>query len=255
MSLLKGAFLVSLSVFMSAVYAQGEERAQVELGSSLETFNKSSYSNWRSNYIDVTKKLGDRKSVYGSLRETDRFNVKDSEWLAGGYLPLSSRWTLLTEGNASPSHNILARWSALSQLQYALDDGWGIHFGVRHTVYNSALINTMLLTGERYWSDYRAAYTHSESALADAGSAPNDRIQLSRYYGENNFIGTGYSHGSEIENFGLPLGILSTRVQSIGLNGRHWLSRDWAASYEFAITEQGNFYTRNTFRLGLRRQF
>jgi len=255
MRLLKGVLLAALTAVMSDIYAQDENPAQVEVGSSLDTFNKDNYANWRSNYIEAAKQLGDRRSVYGSLRETDRFNMKDTEWLVGGYLPLSNRWTLLAEGNLSPSHNILARWSVLSQLQYGFDEGWSVHFGARHTVYNSALTNTLTFTGERYWSDYRAAFTHAESSLADAGSVSNDRIQLSRYYGEMNFVGAGLSRGSEIENLGLPLGILSTRVQSIALNGRHWFSHDWAASYELGITEQGNYYTRNTLRFGLRRQF
>lgn len=255
MSLLKGVLLAALTVFMSGIYADDEKPAQVEVGSSLDTFNKDYYTNWHSNYIEAAKQLGDRRSIYGSLRDTDRFNMKDNEWLAGGYFPLSHRLTLLAEGNSSPSHNTLARWSALSQIQYAFDEGWGVHFGARHTVYNSALINTLTFTGERYWSDYRAAFTHTESALAEAGSASNERIQLSRYYGDMSFVGAGLSQGSEIENLGLPLGILSTRVQSLVLNGRHWFSRDWAASYELAITEQGNYYTRNTLRLGLRRQF
>lgn len=256
----KAGLLIALGTFASTVYAQnavdtrGGEPVQIEIGSSLDTLDKG-YADWRSYYIEGKKKLGDRHAVYGSLRETERFRMKDTEVLAGVYYPLASRWTLLAEGNASPTHSILARWSALGQIQYALDDGWGVHLGLRHTVYNSALSNTLLVTGERYWSNYRAAYTHSVSALAGAGSASNGRIQLARYYDEHSWIGVGLSRGSEIENLGATLGILSTRVQSMGLNGRHWLNRDWAISYEAAANKQGSLYTRNAFRLGLRRQF
>jgi YaiO family outer membrane protein len=257
----KAVLLSSLSVFASPllhaqddVAAQAGEPAQVEVGASLEMLNNG-YADWRSNYIVGEKKLGEREAVYGSLLDTERFNLNDTQILAGVYYPLASRWTLLLEGNTSPTHNVLAKTSALSQIQYTLDDGWNVQLGARHTEYSSALTNTVLVTGERYWSNYRAAYTQSVSNLAGAGSVSSGRIQLSKYYDEHSSIGVGFSQGSEIENLGLTLGILITPVQYIGMNGRHWFSRDWAASYEVATTKQGSLYTRNTFQLGLRRQF
>ncbi|MDD2914790.1 MAG: YaiO family outer membrane beta-barrel protein [Gallionella sp.] len=254
MSYRNAGLLIVSCIFMSAAHAQGSEPIQLEAGSSLETLDKG-YADWKSYYIEGAKKLGDRHTVYGSLRETERFKTKDTELLAGVYYPLSSRWTLLAEGNASPTHNILARWSGLAQIQYALDDGWGVHLGLRHTDYNNALSNNLLVTGERYWSNYRAAWTHSSSTLVGTGSASSDRIQLSRYYDEHSWIGLGISQGAEIESLGPTLGILSSRVQSTGLTGRHWFSSDWAISYEIAATQQGSLYTRNVFRLGLRSQF
>lgn len=254
MSYGKAVLLIALGSFATSGYAQDGAPAQIEVGASLDTLNKG-YANWRSHYIEGEKKLGDRHAVYGSLRETERFKIRDTEVQAGVYYPLASRWTLLTEGNASPTHTILARWSVLGQIQYALDEGWGVHLGLRHTDYNNALSNILLVTGERYWSNYRAAYTHSVSTLAGAGSASNGRIQLARYYDEQSWIGVNLSNGSEIENLGSTLGILNTRVQSIGLNGRHWFDHDWAVSYEIATNKQGSLYTRNAFRLGLRRQF
>jgi len=254
MSYVKAVLLAALGLFAVSAYAQDGAPAQIEMGASLDALDKG-YANWRSHYIEAEKKLGDRHAVYGSLRETERFKTRDTEVLAGIYYPLASRWTLLAEGNASPTHHILAKWSALGQVQYALDDGWGVHLGLRHTDYNNALSNILLVTGERYWSNYRAAYIHSISTLAGAGSASNGRIQLTGYYDEQSWIGVNLSNGSEIENLGSTLGILNTRVQSIGLNGRHWFGRGWAVSYEVAANRQGSLYTRNAFRLGLRRQF
>ena len=256
----KAMILLSLSTLVTPIHAQGDadaqagEPARIEVGSSLETLDKG-YTDWRSNYIEAEKKLGERHSVYGSLLETNRFNMHDTQVQGGIYYPLSSRWTLLAEGNASSTHNVLAKNSALGQIQYSLVEGWGVHFGLRHTNYNSALTNTVLVTGERYWSDYRAAYTQSVSTLAGTGSVSNGQIQLAKYYDDRSSVGIGFSHGSEIDNLGATLGIVVTPVQYFGLIGRHWFDRDWAASYELATSKQGSFYTRNTFRLGLRRQF
>lgn len=248
------ALLIVLGTFASASHAESGEPAQIEAGYSLDSLDKG-YADWRSYYIEGEKKLGDRNTVYGSLRKIERFKLQDSELQAGIYYPLASRWTFLAEGNTSPTHNVLAKWSALGQIQYAMADGWGIHLGVRHTDYNSALSNVVSLTGERYWSNYRAAYTQSSSTLAGTGSTSNGRFQLARYYDEHSWIGLGVSRGSEIENLGSTLGVLNSSVQTVGLNGRHWLNHDWAASYELSSNKQGDLYTRNTFRLGLRRQF
>lgn len=249
------ALLVALGVFASIAHAGGgTEPVRIEIGTSLDTLNKG-YDDWRSHYIEGEKKLGERHAIYGSLRETERFKTKDTEALAGIYYPLAERWTLLAEGNTSPTHHILARWSALGQIQYVWDEGWGAHLGLRHTDYSNALSNILLVTGERYWSNYRAAYTHAVSTLAGSGSASGGRIQLARYYDEHSWIGAVFSDGTEIENLGATLGVLSTRVQTFGLYGRHWLSRGWAVSYEVATTKQGSLYTRNAYRLGLRRQF
>lgn len=247
--------LVTLQALAPTALAQAEAPIQVEIGSSLDTFDKSYMANWRGNYVDVEKKLGERRAVYGSLRESERYGMKDTEMLAGIYHPLAARWTLLTEGNVSPSHNVLAKWSAMEQIQYSLDDGWGVQLGLRHTEYDSAVINIVQVVGERYWSNYRAAYTHTISALTYDGYASNDRVQLSRYYAERSWVGIGISLGAEIENVGPPLGVLSTTVRNTGLNGRHWLNRDWAIFYEAYVNQQGSLYTRNGLRFGLRHEF
>lgn len=248
-------WLIAFHALASTAYAQGEAPAQVEVGSSLDTFDKSYFANWRGNYVVAEKKLGERHSVYGVMSEVERYSKKDTEFLAGYYYPLADRWTLFTEANTSPSHNILAIWSGIGQVQYAFDNGIGVHLGLRHTEYDSAVINILLLTCERYWSNYRAAYTHSTSLLANAGYTSNERIQLSRYYDDRSWIGVGISQGAEMENLGPPRGILNSTVQYAGLNGRHWISRDWALSYEAATNIQGSLYTRNGYRLGLRYQF
>lgn len=254
MNCLKSLLVISIFGLAGSAYAQGEAPAQIELGTSLDTFDKNYISNWHSNYVEGEKKLGERYTMYGALRETERYAKKDTELQAGLYYPLAQRWTLLMEGNASPSHNVLATWSALGQAQYAMENGWGAHLGLRHTEYDTAVINILQLTAERYWLDYRAAYTHSVSALTYAGYASSDRAQLSWYYDDRSWLGIGVSQGSEIENVG-PQSILSTAVQYTGLNGRHWLNRDWALSYEAYVNVQGSLYTKNGFRLGLRHQF
>lgn len=230
-----------------------EMPAEVEMGFSHDNLDKG-YANWRSSYIEAEKKRGERQVVYGALRETERFSLTDTEWLGGFSHPLGPRWTAIVEANASPTHHVLPKWSALGQIQYALEDGWSAHIGVRHTEYNNALTNLGIFTLERYWENYRFAYSHYESFLLGQGSAASNRLQISRYYNEHSWIGLSISEGNELENIGTA-GVLAIPAHSLVLGGRHWLSPNWGLTYEAGFYRQGDYYTRNGVRLGLRRQF
>jgi YaiO family outer membrane protein len=148
----------------------------------------------------------------------------------------------------------LPKYSVLGQLQYMLDDNWGAHFGFRHTEYDAAVTNLGILTLEYYQGNYRAAYTLYSGHLADTGSTTSQRLQLSRYYADKSWLGLAFSGGSELENIGGGV-VQQSDVQSLILNGRHWFSLNWALSYEAIMHRQGDYYTRNGVRFGLRRQF
>ena len=82
--------------------------------------------------------------------------------MIGFYQPLSRRWAMLVEANASPTHRILAKWSALAQLERNFGKGWVGSAGYRRTVFNTAQVNTGTFSAERYFSSYRVAYTLCE---------------------------------------------------------------------------------------------
>lgn len=228
--------------------------SELEAGYTFDSLNNG-YANWRSAYLEGARELGKNHTVYGTLRKTDRFNERDSEAMAGWYYPLAKNWIMQAQGSYSPTHNILARWSGLAQLGHVFEGGWGAYLGASHREYSAALTNAGIFTLEKYWSNYRIAYINTTTALAGSGSADSSRIQFTRYYGGRNSIGLDLSDGNEIDNIGPPLGILKSHVRAIDLRGRHWISRNWAAAYEIGTVRQGNFYTRNIFRLGLRHRF
>ncbi len=102
-----------------------------------------------------------------------RFNQQDREISGGYYYPLSETWTGLIEASVSPDHKVLPRSSVFGQLQKAFDDGWNVQAGLRRTQYNTASTDLMVLTGERYWGNYRAAYKFYLGKPQGAGAAPS----------------------------------------------------------------------------------
>lgn len=251
--------LMLLLPLLSPALAQAAEfppnaANEIEMGASHYALDKG-YANWDSLYLDGAHRFGERHSVYGELRETRRFGLRDSEISGGYYQPLNETWTALIEASASPGHNVLPKNSLLGQLQKTFDGGWDVQAGFRSSQYNTASTDLMVLTGERYWGNYRAAYTLYLAKLQGAGTAPSHMAQLGYYYAEHNFLALGLAKGRQAENLGAGLGVLLTEVTSASLSGRHWLDSSWGISYEAIVEHQGNLYSRRGVRVGLRHAF
>ena len=236
-----------------AIDPPAPQPTEIELGSSYEDLGKD-INHWRSVYLEGVHRFAPREVIYGQVRESERFARRDQEVLGGFYYPLADTWTGLVEANASPSHHILAKWSLFAQLEKSFPAGWGLHAGLRHTEYAQSNTNLALVTAERYFGNFRAAYSLYSGRPEGAGSAASHRFQLSYYYGDGSSVGIAYAVGKEVENV-LPAGVLTTDVRSLGLLGRHWFSRQWALSYEALWHEQGTLYTRRGVRVGLRHRF
>ena len=228
--------------------------AEIQLSFSYEDLTNG-YAPWRSVALDFSKKLAERKVVYGTFRETSRFSLGDQEVLAGLYYPLGRHWTALFEATASPSHQVLPKFSVLGQLEHSFGKGWNAQAGIRHTVYDAARTNLGIFTLERYFENYRAGYTLYISQLEGAGLSAGHRVQGDRYYGQGSRVGLGFAFGRELENVGPPRGILRTETKNVFLVGEHWFAAHWAIAYEVGWHKQGDLYTKRGASVGLRYRF
>ena len=252
-------YLIVPAVLSMPLLAQAADVAplksdEAEVGSSHYTLSNG-YANWDSVYLDAAHRFGERNSLYGELRESKRFNLADRDISAGYYHPLGETWTALVEGNASPDHNFLPKTSLFGQLQKAIDGGWDVQAGLRHTQYSQVSADLTVLTGERYWGNYRAAYTLYLGRLQGAGTAPSHLGQLSYYYSDHSYLTLALTKGRQAESLGPGLGVLLLDVRGASLSGRHWLNSAWGLSYEVLTEHQGNLYARKGIRLGLRYAF
>ena len=228
--------------------------SEIELGATRENLNKG-LQDWRSLYLEGAHYIADRQTLYGGLRRTERFNKYDTEGYVGYYHPLAPTWTLLLEGSLSEQHQVLPKGSAFAQVSKLLPYGWGLNVGLRRSEYTTSGVSMLVAGAERYWGNWRGAYTLYSGRPDGGPSAEAHRFQLSHYYGERSSIGVAYTFGQEVENVGPPVGILTSNVKDLTLNGRHWLSPDWALTWDLVAHEQGSLYRREGFRLGLRHRF
>lgn len=209
---------------------------------------------WRSEFLEAGWKAERAITVYGAARHTERFALHDSEFLAGGYFALLPRWTLLLEGNVSPTHRVLPRHSELAQIETTLPMGFGVQAGLRHTQYDDAWSNLRNVTLERYWGNQSAGYTFYSGQVRGGGTPTSHRAQWRLFFADDSSAGLSYTTGVEVEN--LPGGTTVTSdVRTLVVSARHALSSAWALSFEWQRHEQGSSYVRNGVRLGLRRRF
>ena len=211
---------------------------------------------WRSLYLDAMQTFAPRQTLYGTVRETERFDLRDLELAAGYAHPFGAKWTGVIEASHSPDHNVLAETSAFGQLYWVAAGGWTLNAGARYSNYTDSDARVLSAGVERYFGHYRAAYTYYNGKPEDASSASSHRVAFDYYYFEDRSrIGMAVSWGREVENVGPPTGVITSNVRSIYIVGRHWFTDDWAIAWEIGTHEQGDLYQRTGGRLGLRYRF
>lgn len=244
-----------LAALLLGILGRPAAAFETEVGISYDRLTNDK-PDWRSVYFEGAHAFAPRQTLYGALRETERFDLRDRELSAGYAHPFGTDWTAVVEASHSPQHNVLPDKSLFGQLYWAAGRGWVLNAGARLNEYTDT--NTRILTAglERYFGSYRAAYTFYNGKPEDTGSASSHRLAFDHYYyGERSRIGAAVAWGREVENVGPPTGIITSNVRAISLAGRHWLAPDWALAWEFGTHEQGDLYRRTGGRLALRYRF
>jgi YaiO family outer membrane protein len=236
------------------VVSTGLKATELEIGYSHERLTNN-LPDWTSSYLLAAHRFGERKTLYGGLRETRRFGLDDTEAHAGLYYPIAASWTSLVEASGSPTHEVLARYSVYGELQKNLGRGWNLGFGLRHSEYSLTASNVLSVYAERYWGNFRGAYTLYSGRPEGASSAASHRVQFNYYYADRSSVGLSYTNGREVENVGPPRGVLTSDVESWMVGGQHWLTPAWALTYDLVNHEQGSLYRRQGLRLGIRHSF
>lgn len=227
--------------------------SHIEGGFSLENLSND-LPDWTSLYLHAGHQLGERRSIWGQLRQTERFEETDQELATGLYWPVGRDWTATATASLAPDAVVLPEWTFAARLQRPLIRGYGMQVGVQHSEYASASVRMMTLTGDYYRGNYYAGWTVYLSKLEQADVTFANQWRVDRYYGERSRVGVLVALGEETESVGN--GIFTTDdTLSLVLTGIHWLNPDWGVSWDLIYHEQGDAYRRGGFRVGLRRQF
>ena len=241
-------------LFLMVLVASPAWALEMEAGLTKENLDHGK-PDWKSIYLEAAHDLAKRQTLYGAVRETERFNFRDTEFNAGYYHPFSEHFTGQVEASHSPEHNVLPENALFAAAYWELSKGWVASGGARYNQYTDN--DSRVLNGgiERYFGSYRVFYAIYNGKPQGASSASAQRFGIDYYYGDKSRIGAGATWGREVEYVGPPTGIITSDVRALSLYGRHWLSPAWAVSWEALRHQQGDLYTRTGVKLGLRHLF
>ena len=204
---------------------------------------------------DDTLPISPRLFLSGGTYEARRFTTGDADFRFGLHQSTGHNVAALAEPNIHTLHDVLPRHTVYSQLTQALPGGWGLGFGVRQTEYNFATAHLLSFSAERSFGNLRGAYTLYSNRAEGSALGSAHRFEVSYLYGERNTVGLSYTTGRDIESVALPGSLSLSDVRDWTLSGRHWLSPNWALTYDVLTQEQGPLYRRQGLRLGVSRSF
>ena len=101
-----------------ALAASAAAALELEGGVTHEELTKDK-PDWDSFYIEGAHDFAPRQTLYGALRDVERFDARDTELAAAYYQPFNGKWTGQFEASVSPDHNVLPEGSVLGQFAWA----------------------------------------------------------------------------------------------------------------------------------------
>jgi YaiO family outer membrane protein len=209
---------------------------------------------WRA--VEVMPPLAPRLSLYQGQLDRYYFSTGTASFSSGLYRPLG-RIQPLGESDFSPLHDALPKYTLYNHVSQSLPGGWGLGFGVRQSEFNFANSNLLSFSAERYFGNFRGAYTLYSNRTDGSPLGSAHRFQVNYFYGERNVVGVAYTTGRDVENLGLSaIGLPVADVRDLALSGRHWLGTNWALTYDVLSHEQSILSARRQgLRLGVSRSF
>ena len=161
----------------------------------------------------------------------------------------------LAEASSNPSYEALPRYTLSNQLNRGLTGGWGLGLGVRQNEYSYVTTNLVAVSAEHAWGHLRSGYTLYSSRADGSALGSAQRFQMSYAYGDRNSVGLAYTTGRDVDNPALTLGTPLADVRDWTLSGRHWLSPNWALTYDVLSQDHTYLARRQGLRLGVSRSF
>lgn len=198
--------------------------------------------------------FGARQFLSGGSFESRRFSSQDLDYRITLHQPIGARVPGLAEPGATTLLDIVPRYTLHTQVTRTLPGGLDVGFGVRQTEYNYSTANLLSFSAERAFGSFRGAYTLYSNRTEGSGLGSTHRFEVSYLYGERNTVGLSYTTGRDTDPIALPASLQVADVRDWTLSGRHWLTTNWALTYDLQSQEQP-LYRRQGLRLGVSRSF
>jgi YaiO family outer membrane protein len=227
--------------------------SHVELGGGYESLNNG-YKNWSSSYLDASHQFESGEKIYGRGSDLNRFGVTDATIQAGYTKTFDKKWTTTIETYDSPTAHFSPKWSLMGSARYQLDIPVGIELGYKYSAYSTINNNIGTAAIEWYTGNWRFASTLYVSGLQGVSPTYSGLADISYYYDDKSFFGTMLGYGKQVI-VKSPGVYENSETQTYVIRGNHFITNEWAITYDGGVNVQGISYTRTGFNLGLRYVF
>lgn len=217
-------------------------RGQVTLAASVENLSNN-LPGWNQQSLRLDWRATETVQVFAELGRNERFNQSDMPVAAGARVEFAGQWHVGLALDRTNNASFLPESGFAAYAGRRFDKGWAGEVRAQRRNYDTATITIWSARTERYFSDYRAAYTLHVSRLHGLANAVAHAFTLDWYRSEAFSAGVTVAVGDENEAIGPGL-VLESSVASITINGRYAINRRFRLNGWVGVHEQGDFYRR-----------
>lgn len=229
--------------------AQGETQWTVLLSASHEDLD-SGLPDWSHQFVELTRETEDDLRLGFRLGRDVRNDTADATLGLNAEFELSSVWFGGIDLGLSGDPNFQPETAFSGHVGRPLGDGWVADIRYRRRDYPTAAVDSVIGTIEKYYGDFRFAYSPGLSRLDGSSSFMNHVATVNWFYNEDSNLGITMSTGKEAESIGVGQ-VLETDVNGLVLSGRRPLNERFGLQWWLGFHEQGDFYRRRFLGLAV----
>lgn len=199
---------------------------------------------WNQQFLEVTTNRSNGARYFLRATRHERFGNSDSAIGGGGDWQLVGDWFAGINAHVSPSAEFQPGYEVGGHFGRTLLHDWVADLQYRRRHYDTAIVDSYVVTTEHYFGNFRAAYALGLSHLHGASNSVGHTITLNWYKSDNTSFGVSFNSGDETESIGTGQ-VLITSVHGVTINGRHSLNDRIGVNWWLGTHEQGNFYRRH----------
>lgn len=247
-----GVVLVWLASSATVIAGQGLP-IEVEAGGTREVLS-GDHEAWEEYWVRAILRPAPGTYGYGGVRHTRRFGEEDQQFEAGVGLPLAERWSMALDGTWSPTRRVLPIWGVSGRVTHRLTARWSVFGGGGRQVWEPTAVNRQHVGVDHHFGNFRAGYTLAFHQIETGGSGARHGLHGGWAYDRRgSSVTLGLGMGRSVGVVG-PGDVRSVDERSVRVGGTHWLDDRTGVSYNFGIHRQGDFFTRSTSSVGIRRR-
>ena len=199
---------------------------------------------WNNQFAELQWRQSDAASYQARLARANRFDVADIQFGLGAEYQLDERWYAGMSVAGGADAEFVAGRSFGAHLGRRFDDGWSIDLRLGYREFEAATVGSYAIATEKYFGDFRAAYTLSLTHLYGATDSIGHVASLTWYATGRHSYRLTVASGEEAEAIA-PGQVLETDVSGVSVGGRHRLTDRLSLDWWAGTHEQGDFYRRD----------